>query len=87
MSEFYGYDHDFVAFEWDNDTGGLGNAPFSVVDSSSSTTTHSRFKFGFSFQANKYIIQYKKVCGTLRIIPRLVFCFYYRSVYSNLSYY
>ena len=52
MSEFYGYDHDFVAFEWDNDTAGLGNAPFSVVDSSSSTTTQSRFKFGFSFQAN-----------------------------------
>jgi len=53
MSEFYGYDHDFVAFTWDNDSGGLGNAPFSVTDSSTSAFgTVAIFDFGFSLQKN-----------------------------------
>ena len=50
MGEFHGYSQ--VTFEWDNDTLGLGNAPFNVVDSSSSTSTVAIFDFGFSYQAN-----------------------------------
>ena len=50
VSEFYGYSQ--VTFEWDNDTAGLGNAPFNPVDSSTSTSTVAIFDFGFSYQAN-----------------------------------
>ena len=66
MSEFYGYDHDFVAFEWDNDTAGLGNAPFSVTDASSSLSTVAIFDFGLSFQAgsNRVRMRLQKSNGT-----------------------
>ena len=66
MSEFYGYDHDFVAFEWDNDTAGLGNAPFSVTDASSSLSTVAIFDFGLSFQSgsNRVRMRLQKSNGT-----------------------
>tara|TARA_R100000734_G_scaffold18971_1_gene17297 strand:+ start:1158 stop:2414 length:1257 start_codon:yes stop_codon:yes gene_type:complete len=55
ISEFYGYSQ--VSFEWENDTGGLGNAPFNVADSSSSTTTQARMRFGLSYQANNHRVR------------------------------
>ena len=55
MGEFHGYTQ--VSFEWDNDTGGLGNAPFNVADSSSSTSTQARMRFGLSYQANNHRVR------------------------------
>ena len=53
LNEFSQYNHTATPpFEWDNDTLGLGNAPFNVVDSSGSSTTRSIFKFGLTYQAN-----------------------------------
>ena len=54
MSEFHGYDHNASPpFEWDNDSGGLGNSPFNVVDASTSAFgTVAIFDFGFSLQKN-----------------------------------
>ena len=55
MSEFHGYNH--TTFVWENDTGGLGNSPFSASDTSSSTTTRSIIRFGLTYQANNHRVR------------------------------
>ena len=58
MSEWYNYDHDATPpFAWTNDSGGLGNAPFSVTDSSTSTTTVAILQFGLSYQAGSHRVR------------------------------